>query len=85
MPADAIDGLLMAAQYDMEWREDLFQGFHFYDTSQSLEFQKHGYQVGVACQKDPWCLHFCGDSFDAAAYEADRQIFVQHYMGKPSC
>lgn len=51
MPAAAIDGLLMAAQYDVEWREDLFRGFHFYDTSQSLEFQKHGYQVGVACQK----------------------------------
>lgn len=83
-PAAAIDGLLMAAQYDVEWREDLFRGFHFYDTSQSLEFQKHGYQVGVACQKDPWCLHFCGDSFDAAAYEADRQTFVKHYMAKPS-
>lgn len=79
-PAAAVDGLLMATQYDVEWREDLFGGFHFYDTSQSLEFQRRGYTVGVACQEDPWCLHFCGDSFDAEAYEADRQTFVKHYI-----
>ena len=26
-----IDGLLMATQYDIEWREDLFQGWDMYD------------------------------------------------------
>ena len=29
-----IDGLLMATQYDIEWREDLFQGWDMYDLSQ---------------------------------------------------
>ncbi|MBT2713623.1 hypothetical protein J7E23_12280 [Pseudomonas sp. ISL-88] len=57
----------------------MFGGFHFYDTSQSLEFQRCGYTVGAAFQKEPWCLHFCGDSIDAEAYEADRQTFVGHY------
>ena len=27
--AAAIDGLFMATQYDVKWREDLFDGFHF--------------------------------------------------------
>ncbi len=29
LSVQAIDGLLMATQYDIPWREDLFQGFHF--------------------------------------------------------
>jgi Glycosyltransferase like family len=79
----AIDGLFMATQYDLPWREDLFQGFHFYDVSQSFEFRKAGYLVGVADQTKPWCLHYNGDEFDAAAYETDRQIFVEKYINIP--
>ena len=35
-----IDGLLMATQYDIPWREDVFDGWDFYDHSQCMEFQK---------------------------------------------
>jgi hypothetical protein len=42
---EAIDGLLMATQYDIPWRDDLFDKWDFYDVSQSLEFIRHGYKV----------------------------------------
>ena len=32
-----LDGLLMITQYDVPWREDLFQGWDYYDASQSVE------------------------------------------------
>jgi hypothetical protein len=80
----AIDGLFMATQYDLPWREDLFQGFHFYDTSQSLEFCKAGYLVGVADQTKPWCLHYSGEEFDMISYERDRRIFVDNYINVSS-
>ncbi|GMA60049.1 glycosyltransferase family protein [Alicyclobacillus fastidiosus] len=85
---DAVDGLLMATQYDVWWREDLFDGFHLYDTSQCLEFKKHGYLVGVPNQHTPWCKH----GFDvpignpdewstkAAAYERNHRIFIKNYL-----
>lgn len=31
---DALDGVLLATQYDIPWREELFQNWHFYDLSQ---------------------------------------------------
>ncbi|TYS32957.1 glycosyltransferase family protein [Bacillus pumilus] len=77
--ASAIDGLFMATQYDVKWREDLFDGFHFYDVSQSLEFVQQGYKVGIAKQEEPWCIHKCGDHFDGEAYEKARQTFLSNY------
>lgn len=38
----AIDGMFMATQYDIPWREDLFDGWDFYDISQSCEFTRGG-------------------------------------------
>lgn len=74
----AIDGLIMVTQYDLPWREDLFKGWHFYDVSQSLEFKKAGYIVGVPKQIRPWCLHATG-TMNLAGYEENRRIFVEHY------
>ncbi|MFS0653968.1 glycosyltransferase family protein [Bacillus sp. 179-C3.3 HS] len=77
--ASAIDGLFMATQYDVKWRDDLFDGFHFYDVSQSFEFTMQGYDVGIAKQEEPWCIHKCGDHFDAEAYEKARRTFLENY------
>ncbi|WP_245916567.1 glycosyltransferase family protein [Bacillus fungorum] len=74
----AVDGLIMVTQYDLEWREDLFQGWHFYDISQCLEFVKAGYEVGVPRQRKPWCLHDTGIT-NVTGYEEDRKIFVENY------
>ena len=38
----AVDGHLLATQYDLLWREDLFDGWHFYDLSQCMEFRGGG-------------------------------------------
>lgn len=54
---EVIDGLLMATQYDIPWRDDLLDKWDMYDVSQSLEFKKAGYRVVVPCMDRPWCLH----------------------------
>ncbi len=75
----AIDGMLMVTQYDVPWREDLFQKWDFYDASQSMEFIRHGYKVAVPKMETPWCLHDCG-FLNMENYEEQRKIFVQEYM-----
>ncbi|MCL5030065.1 MAG: glycosyltransferase, partial [Bacteroidetes bacterium] len=75
----AIDGLIMATQYDLPWREDIFTEWNFYDVSQSLEFLKAGYEVGVPGQKQPWCLHDNGVENVRSGYEENRLIFVEQY------
>ena len=72
----------MATQYDIPWREDLFQGFHFYDVSQSLEFQRAGYLIGIPNQANLWCIHYNGDEFDADTYEVPESVCrtLQRYI-----
>ncbi|MCI8533889.1 MAG: hypothetical protein HFI18_15455 [Lachnospiraceae bacterium] len=53
----ASDGLLLATQYDIPWREDIFTGWDFYDISQCMEFQKSGFKVAVPVQEEIWCYH----------------------------
>jgi glycosyltransferase involved in cell wall biosynthesis len=74
----AVDGLLMATQYDLPWREDLFDGWHFYDISQCVEFLLAGYDVGVPNQSSPWCIHDCGIS-NLNRYDDYRKKFLAAY------
>lgn len=74
----AIDGLIMVTQYDVPWREDLIQDWHFYDTSQCIEFHKAGYRIGIPKQENPWCLHDCGTDNLHGYFEA-REIFLKYY------
>ncbi|TVX94074.1 glycosyltransferase family protein [Paenibacillus agilis] len=76
----AIDGLFMATSVDLPWRDDVFDGFHFYDSAHSKEIALAGYEVGVLVLQSPWCIHYNGDEFDQISYERYRQLFVQHYM-----
>ena len=57
IPVDAVDGLLIATQYDVNWRADLFDGWDIYDISQCMELKRSGYQVVVPYQKQAWCYH----------------------------
>lgn len=75
---DAIDGMLMATQYDIRWREDLCTGWDFYDISQSMEFRKRGYSIGVPVQSEPWCLHDSGHS-RLEHYDKARKIILEEY------
>ncbi|MFD2411626.1 glycosyltransferase [Paenibacillus rhizoplanae] len=76
---ETLSGLLMATQYDLPWRKDLFTGWHFYDASHSQEFISSGYEVGVPKQPLPWCLHNCGIPDRTPAIEKARHIFLEYY------
>lgn len=75
---EAVDGLLIATQYDIRWREDLFYGFDFYDISASFEMRKAGYQIVVPYMQKPWVIH---DSSFAklSGYDRDRIICINEY------
>ena len=75
----AIDGFFIATQYDILWREDLFNGWHFYDISQSKEFLKAGYRIGIPSQIRPWAVHDCGIVNVKNGYEEARAIFLKEY------
>ncbi len=79
MQVDAIDGLLMVTQYDIPWREDLFDKWDFYDCSQSMEFIRHGYQVVVPSMREPWCVHDCG-FVNLKDYDIEKEKFVAEYL-----
>lgn len=74
----AIDGQIMITQYDILWREDICKGWHFYDTSQCLEFARKGYKVAVVNQDEPWAIHECGMDFNTG-YDAERMTFLEEY------
>lgn len=78
MEVEAVDGLFIATQYDIEWREDIFTGWDFYDASQSVEFRKAGYKVIVPYMDKPWVIH--DDGFlNLQEYEKYRKIYVNEY------
>ena len=79
MQVDAIDGFLMVTQYDIPWREDLFDKWDFYDCSQSMEFIRHGYQVAVPNMREPWCVHDCG-FVNLKYYDIEKEKFVAEYL-----
>ncbi len=75
---EAIDGLIMITQYDIPWREDLFDRFDFYDTSQSQEFIRAGYEVVVPFMEEPWVIHDSG-AMNLKNYHEQRKRFVREY------
>lgn len=77
--AQCIDGLIMITQYDLPWRDDIFTGWHLYDLSQSVEFIRAGYKVGIPGQVEPWCIHDSGVANISNGYDAYRQVFLEEY------
>ncbi|WP_434304827.1 glycosyltransferase [Clostridium botulinum] len=73
----AINGLIMATQYDILWREDIFGGWSFYDLAQSVEFTLAGYKVVIPKQNDTWCVHECGNSKND--YDKYKNKFLEQY------
>lgn len=84
MEMEAVDGLLMATQYDIPWREDLFKKWDFYDVSQSFEFQRAGYKVVVPGQSRLWYIHDCG-AINLKNYDEEREIFLKEYSDYMGC
>lgn len=79
MDVEVLDGFLMVTQYDIPWREDLFDKWDFYDASQSMEFIRKGYRVVVPAMREPWCVHDCG-FVNLERYEEERKKFVEEYL-----
>ena len=53
----ALDGVFLMTSHDLDWRTDLFDGWHIYDVSQSMEFIRKGYKVGIPRMENLWILH----------------------------
>lgn len=75
----AIDGMLMITQYDIEWDEKEFDKFHFYDISQCMEFQRKGYKIVVPKDDCVWALHDSGISTEQG-YDNYRKCFCKKYQ-----
>lgn len=72
------DGFLLATQYDLLWREDVFDYWHFYDFAQCMEFKKAGYKVAVPWQEQAWCYH--DNSYpDLRRHCEYYELFVREY------
>lgn len=76
---EAVDGLMMATQYDVPWREDLFTGWHFYDVSQCKELQRRGFITVVPHQRDFWCIHCPKEKPLDPSYKVYNKIFLKEY------
>lgn len=76
----ALDGVFLATAKDVDWREDLLDGWHFYDISQSMEFQRKGYKVVIPKPHALWVLHNekCGDGL-GNDYRKLRIRFLKEY------
>lgn len=74
-----VDGLMMVTSKDITWREDIFDGWDFYDVSQSLEMQRAGYEVVVPTQEYPWVLHDDG-ILNLKNYDKYRKICMNEYF-----
>lgn len=75
----AADGVLLATQYDVPWRQDLFQGWHFYDISICQEYRRLGYQIVLPRQEEPWIIHQTRHTKAGEDYYVEQGIFLQHY------
>lgn len=79
---EAVDGLIIATQFDIKWKEELFDGLYFYDIAECMEFNKKGFQVIVPRQEKTWCIHDWGSEVDNNLQnetEKYRQIFLKEY------
>ncbi len=72
------DGLLLATSKDIPWREEIFDGWDFYDVSQCLEFRKRSFRNVVPLQKYPWVMHDDG-VLNLKNYDKYRKICMEEY------
>ncbi len=79
----AIDGAIMITAKDVEWREDIFDAFDFYDVSESFEHRRRGYRLVVPEQENVWCIHDDGGFLNLSRYNKYRKIFLDEYGADP--
>jgi len=72
----AVSDDLIATQYDLPWRRDLFRRDGFFVEAQCIEFRRKGYRTAVPQQDAPWLLT---NKKGRCVDETDRQIFLDTY------
>lgn len=77
---ESIEGLLMVTKVDLPWREDIFDGWSYYDMAQSMEFRRKGYKLVVPEMKQPWIAHDTGITNLWKGYNDYRNAFLKEYQ-----
>lgn len=72
---EVVSGMMMATQYDVEWRADLELGNMFYDSSQCIEYSKKGYKCVVLDNDSPYIRSISDYNY----VESDRDVFLNEY------
>ncbi len=75
---EAVDGLMIVTSKDIPWREDLFDGWDFYDASICAEARRLGLEVVVPEQTCPWVIHDDG-MMNLYSYGKYRNRFINEY------
>ena len=79
--ADAIDGIFMATSYDVLWRQDLFDGWHYYDISQTYEYRKVSLKTVFTTSPPVMLLHETTTVKDPLdLYDKYQKIFINNYF-----
>ncbi|MCQ2520762.1 MAG: glycosyltransferase family protein [Lachnospiraceae bacterium] len=76
---ETLEGFLMVTRTDLPWREDLLQGWSYYDMSQSFEFRRKGYKLVVPEMKKPWIAHDTGITNLWKGYNDYRNAVLREY------
>ncbi len=76
---EVVDGLLMAVKGDLILRDDIFDGWDFYDVSMSFEMRKTGRKIVVPNQPVPWCMHDDGNLLSMLNYDYYRKLAMKEY------
>jgi len=75
----AVSPDLIATQYDIPWRSDLFHGDCFFAEAQCIEFRRKGYRTVLPQQDDPWLLT---RKRACAVDEASQEVFLDTYSSE---
>ena len=71
-----VGGYLIATQYDIPWRKDLFHTNCLWAEAQCIEFKRKGYRVVVPKQEEAWLLV---SKSEVTYDEASLEIFLDTY------
>lgn len=75
-----VDGMFLATQYDLPWEED-FNGWDFYDLSQSMNMRQAGYRIVVPRigeNEKCWVFHDAGQC-EYVEWDKCRKRFCEKY------
>ena len=76
----ALDGVFLMTSKNLDWRTELFNGWHIYDVSQSMEFIRQGYKIVIPKMEKIWVLHCDGyKRYLGLDYHVSRLKYLKEY------